>query len=86
VLRQPPPTGAEVATVVGAEVVAAAGEAARCRGGCLRWRDRQCHLPPSLQLFIFNGLVVTPHRKTRRETFRNGARAEVIATAGEPSV
>jgi hypothetical protein len=36
VLRQPPPTGAEVATVVGAEVVAAAGEAARCRGGCLR--------------------------------------------------
>jgi hypothetical protein len=36
VLRQPPPTGAEVAAVVGAEVVATAGEAARCRGGCLR--------------------------------------------------
>jgi hypothetical protein len=48
VLRQPPPTGAEVAAVIGAEVVAAAGEAARCRGGCLRWRDQQCHLPPSL--------------------------------------
>jgi hypothetical protein len=28
-LRQPPPTGAEV--------VAAAGEATSCRGGCLRW-------------------------------------------------
>jgi hypothetical protein len=48
VLRQPPPTGAEVVAVVGAEVVAAAGEAARCRGGCLRWRDHQLHLPQSL--------------------------------------
>jgi hypothetical protein len=48
VLRQQPPTGAEVAAVVGAEVVVADGEAARCRGGCLRWRDLQCHLPPSL--------------------------------------
>ena len=38
-LRQPPPTGVEVAAVVGAEVAAAIGEAARCRGGCLRWRD-----------------------------------------------
>jgi hypothetical protein len=36
VLRQPPPTSIEVVTVVGAEVVAAAGEATRCRGGCLR--------------------------------------------------
>jgi hypothetical protein len=35
-LRQPSSTGAEVAAVVGAEVVATAGEAARCRGGCLR--------------------------------------------------
>jgi hypothetical protein len=48
VLRQPPPTGVEVAAVVGAEVVATAGEAAHCRGGCLRWRDHQCHLSPSL--------------------------------------
>jgi hypothetical protein len=68
-LRQPPPTGAEVAVVVGAEVVAAAGEAARCRGGCLRWQDHQCHLPPSLQLFGFNGLVVAPRRKTEARTF-----------------
>jgi hypothetical protein len=37
VLRQPPSTGAEVRAVVRAEVVAAAGEATRCRGGCLRW-------------------------------------------------
>jgi hypothetical protein len=38
---------AEVAVVVGAEVVAAAGEAAPCRGGCLRCRDHQGHLPLS---------------------------------------
>jgi hypothetical protein len=50
--------GVQVAAVVGAEVVAAAGEAPHCRGGCLRWRDRQCHLPPDLRLFGFNGLVV----------------------------
>jgi hypothetical protein len=84
-LRQPP-TGAEVVVVIGAEVVAAAGEAARCRGGCLRWRDHQCHLPPSLQLFGFNGLVVTPVGRRGRGPFRNGARAEVVATAGESSV
>jgi hypothetical protein len=41
-------TGTQVATVVGTEVVATAGEAPHCRGGCLRWRDRQCHLPPGL--------------------------------------
>jgi hypothetical protein len=47
VLGQPPPIGVEVVTTVGgADVVAAAGEAAHCRGGCLCWRDRQCHLPP----------------------------------------
>jgi hypothetical protein len=78
VLRQPPPTGAEVA--------AAAGEVARCRGGCLRWRDHQCHLPPSLQLFGFNGLVVAPVGRRGRGPFRNGARAKVIAFAGESSV
>jgi hypothetical protein len=48
VLRQPLSTGAEVAAVVGVEVVAAAGEAAHCIGGCLRWRGHQSHLPPSL--------------------------------------
>jgi hypothetical protein len=60
VLRQPPPTGTEVGAVVGAEVVTAAGEATCCRGGCLRRRDRQSHLPLSPRLFGFNGLVVTP--------------------------
>jgi hypothetical protein len=48
--------------------VAAAGEAPHCRGGCLRWRDRQCHLPPDLRLFGFNGLVVAPRRKTGART------------------
>jgi hypothetical protein len=36
--------GAQVAAVVGAEVVVAIGEASPCRSGCLRRRDRQCHL------------------------------------------
>jgi hypothetical protein len=41
VLGQPPPIGAKVvAAVGGADVVAAAGEAVHCRGGCLHWRDR----------------------------------------------
>jgi hypothetical protein len=35
---QPLPIGAEVvAATGGADVVASAGEAAHCRGGCLRW-------------------------------------------------
>jgi hypothetical protein len=51
---------AQVAAVVGAEVVAATGEASHCRGGCLRRRDRQCHLRPDLHLFGFNGLFSPP--------------------------
>jgi hypothetical protein len=48
-LVQPLPIGAEVvAATGGTDVVASAGEAAHCRGGCLRWRDRQCHMPPNL--------------------------------------
>jgi hypothetical protein len=62
-----------VVAVVSAEVVVAAGEAPYCRGGCLRRRDRQCHLPPDLRLFGFNGLIVSAH-------------AGMIATAGESSV
>jgi len=68
-LRQPPSTGAEVAAVVGAEVVAAAGEAAPCRGGCLRCRDHQSHLLLSPRLFGFNGLAVTPRRRTGARTY-----------------
>jgi hypothetical protein len=70
VLGQPLPIGAEVvAAAGGADVVAAAGESTLCRGGCLRWRDRQCHLPPDLRLFGFNGLIVAPRRKTGARTF-----------------
>jgi hypothetical protein len=36
--------GGQVAAVVGAEVVVAIGEASPCRSGCLRRRERQCHL------------------------------------------
>jgi hypothetical protein len=45
--------GGQVAAVVGAEVVVAIGEASPYRSGCLRRRDRQCHLrfgPPALWL------------------------------------
>jgi hypothetical protein len=79
-----PPLGALTA-VVGAEVVAAAGEAARWRGGCLHWRDHQCHLPPSLQLFGFNGIVVAPVGGRGRGPLRNGARIEAAITAVTPS-
>jgi hypothetical protein len=74
-----------VAAVVGAEVVTAAGEAAHYRGGCLRWRDHQCHLPPSLQLFGFNGLVVAPAGGWGRGPLRNGARIEAAITVVTPS-
>jgi hypothetical protein len=61
VLVQPLPIGAEVvAATGGADVVASAGEGAHCRGGCLHWQDCQCHLPPDLWPFGFNGLAVTP--------------------------
>jgi hypothetical protein len=43
--------GGHVAAVVGAEVVVSIGEVSSCRSGCLRRRDRQCHLrsgPPAL--------------------------------------
>jgi hypothetical protein len=53
----------------GAQVGAVVGEAPHCRGGCLRWRDCQCHLSPGLRLFGFNGLVVAPCRKTGARTF-----------------
>jgi hypothetical protein len=70
-----------VAAVVGAEVVAAAGESPHCRGGCLHWRDRQCHLPPDPWLFGFNSLVVAPVGRRGRGPFRSGVHAEMIAAA-----
>jgi hypothetical protein len=70
VLVQPLPIGAEVvAATGGADVAASAGEASHCRGWCLRWRDRQCHLPPDPRPFGFNGLAVTPHRRTGARTY-----------------
>jgi hypothetical protein len=69
-LVQPLPIGAEVITASGgADVVASAGEATHCRGGCLRWRDHQFHLPLDLWLFGFNGLTVTPHRRMGARTY-----------------
>jgi hypothetical protein len=67
--RQPSSTGAEVAAVVGAEVVAAAGEAAPCKGGCLHCRDHHNHLLLSPRLFGFNGLAVTPRRRMGARTY-----------------
>jgi hypothetical protein len=84
-LVQPLPIGAEVvAATGGADVVASAGEAAHCRGGCLCWRDRQCHLPPDPRLFGFNGLAVTPIGGRGRGPIRSSAHPEVTTTAGEP--
>jgi hypothetical protein len=69
-LVQPLPTGAEVITAPsGADVVASAGEATHNRGGCLRWRDRQCHLLLVLRLFGFNGLAVSPHGRTGARSY-----------------
>jgi hypothetical protein len=85
VLVQPLPIGAEVvAATSGADVVASAGEAAHCRGGCLCWRDRQCHLPPDLRPFGFNGLVVTPVGGHGRGPIHSSAHPKVIAVTGEP--
>jgi hypothetical protein len=70
VMVQLPPIGAEVvAATSGADAVASAGEAAHCRGGCLRWRGRQCHLPPDLRPFGFSSLAVTPRRRTGARTY-----------------
>jgi hypothetical protein len=54
--------GAQVAAVVGAEVVAAIGEASHRRGGCLCRRDHQFQLDLVLRPFGFNGLSSPPGR------------------------
>jgi hypothetical protein len=79
-------TGAQVAAVVGVEVVVAVGEAPHCRGGCLRRRDRQCHLLPDLRLFGFNGFLLPPVGRRGRGPSCSGAHAVMIAATGESSV
>jgi hypothetical protein len=79
-------TSAQVAAVVGVEVVVVAGEAPHCRGGCLRRRDRQCHLPSDFRLFGFNGLLSPPVGRRGRGPSCSGAHAGMIAVAGESSV
>jgi hypothetical protein len=79
-------SGVQVAAVVGAEVVAAAGEAPHYRGGCLRRRDRQCHLLPDLRLFGFNGLLSPPVGRRGQGPTCSGAHAGMIAAAGKSSV
>jgi hypothetical protein len=69
-----------VATVVGAEVVAAAGEAARCRGGCLRWRDHQ--RPNTLALMAS---LPPPVGGRGRGPLRNGAHIEAAIIVVTPS-
>jgi hypothetical protein len=67
-------TGAQVAAVVGAEVVAA-------RGGCLHRRDRRCHLRSDLRLFGFDGLSSPLVWGRGRGPFHSSVCPEVIAAA-----
>jgi hypothetical protein len=48
--------------------------------------DHNHHLPPCSQLHGLDGLVLTPVGGRGRGPLRHGAHAEVVATAGEPSV
>jgi hypothetical protein len=74
--------GAQVAAVVGAEVVVATiGEASHRRGGCLCQRDRQCHLRADLWLFGFNGLFSPPVWGRGRGPFHSSVCPGAIAAA-----
>jgi hypothetical protein len=73
--------GAQVAAVVGAEVVAIIGEASHYRCGCLRRRDRQCHLWLDLRLFGFNGLFSTLVGGWGRGPFHSSVCPRAIAAA-----
>jgi hypothetical protein len=64
--------GAQVAAVIGAEVVAA-------RGGCLRRRDRRRHLWSDLRLFGFDGLSSPLVWGRGRGPFHSSVCPEVIA-------
>jgi hypothetical protein len=73
--------GAQAAAVISAEVVVAIGEASHCRGGCLRRRDRQCHLWPDLRLFGFNGSFSPPVGGRGRGPFHSSVCPRAIAAA-----
>jgi hypothetical protein len=73
--------GTQVAAVVGAKVVVAIGEASPCRSGCLRRRDRQCHLRPNLRLFGFNGWFSSLVGGHGRGPFRSSVCPEAITAA-----
>jgi hypothetical protein len=73
--------GAQVAAVVGAEVVVAIGEASPCRSGCLCRRDRQCHLRSNLRLFGFNGWFSSLVGGCGRGPFHGSVCPEAIAAA-----
>jgi hypothetical protein len=66
--------GAQVAAVVGAEMVAV-------RGGCLRRRDRRRHLRSDLLLFGFDGLSSPLVWGRGRGPFHSSVCPEVIAAA-----
>jgi hypothetical protein len=73
--------GAQVAAVVGAEVVVVIGEASPCRSGCLRQRDCQCHLRPDLRLFGFNGWFSSLVGGHERGPFHSSVCPEAIVAA-----
>jgi hypothetical protein len=73
--------GAQVAAVIGAEVVVTIGEASPCGSGCLRRRDRQCHLRSDLQLFGFNGWFSSLIRGRERGPFHSSVFPEAIDAA-----
>jgi hypothetical protein len=77
-------TGAQVAAVVGAEVVAATGEAPHCRDGCLRCEtvSATCHRAPDSLALLAS--LSPPVGGWGRGPIRSSAHLEVITAAGEP--
>jgi hypothetical protein len=72
--------GAQVAAIVGAKVVVAIGEASPCRSGCLRRRDRQCHLWPDLDSLALMACRRPSCGGRGRGPFHSSVCPEAIAT------
>jgi hypothetical protein len=68
------------------EVVAAAGEAARCRCGCSAGETISGTCRRASNSLALMASLSPPVGRRRRGPFCSGARAEVIATVGESSV